>query len=232
MSDRSEIFLTSFNRIEKHLRNQLGNTANLGFAEMIRRNARKHNQRLVEYEDDLLEFAQLRNAIVHSKIAEDFVIAEPNQWAVDRILAIENELMKPEKVFPRFRKHVTGFEKDVPLEDLLRTVAKKRFSQFPVYSHGKFLGLITLRVIGFWFAVESQTADFSIKDKQAADLLMSDGKSVNYEFVSANTTVYEVEERFHQNTFLEAVLITENGDPNGSLLGIIRPRDIFIEKEA
>ena len=31
-----------------------------------------------KYEDDLLQLAQLRNAIVHDRIAVDFVIAEPN----------------------------------------------------------------------------------------------------------------------------------------------------------
>ena len=29
--------------------------------------------------------AQLRNAIVHERIADDFVIAEPNEWAVQQL---------------------------------------------------------------------------------------------------------------------------------------------------
>ena len=29
--------------------------------------------------------AQLRNAIVHERIADDFVIAEPNEWAVQQV---------------------------------------------------------------------------------------------------------------------------------------------------
>lgn len=41
--------------------------------------------------------AQLRNAIVHERIADDFVIAEPNEWAVQRIETIEQALTKPEK---------------------------------------------------------------------------------------------------------------------------------------
>ena len=72
MGERADIFLSTFNRIEK-------------------------------------ELAQLRNAIVHDQVADDFVIAEPNDWAVTRIKQIEESLLRPEKVLPRFGKKVTGF---------------------------------------------------------------------------------------------------------------------------
>ena len=109
-----------------------------------------------KYEDDLLQLAQLRNAIVHDRIAVDFVIAEPNDWTVKRIQLIEQELIRPETVLPRFAKRVTGFEQDLPLLELLKIVAEKRYSQFPLYNKGKFVALITLRNIGFWLAKESQ----------------------------------------------------------------------------
>jgi hypothetical protein len=32
---------------------------------------------------------------------------------------------------------------------------------------------------------------------------------------------------FHDNGMLDSILITKDGNPNGRLLGIIRPRDIF-----
>ncbi len=48
--------------------------------------------------------AQLRNAIVHEKIGENFVIAEPNQWVVTRIQQIEQALLQPETVLPKFGK--------------------------------------------------------------------------------------------------------------------------------
>ena len=81
-----------------------------------------------KYEDDLLQLAQLRNAIVHDRIAIDFVIAEPNDWTVKRIQLIEQELIQPETVLPRFAKRVTGFEQDLPLLELLKIVAEKVFT--------------------------------------------------------------------------------------------------------
>ena len=49
---------------------------------MTRRLSRKEKGQLLNLKD-LLQMAQL-NAIVHERIADDFVIAEPNEWAVQR----------------------------------------------------------------------------------------------------------------------------------------------------
>lgn len=57
----------------------------------------KRKGQIAQFEEDLLQMAQLRNAIVHERIADDFVIAEPNEWAVQRIETIEQALTKPEK---------------------------------------------------------------------------------------------------------------------------------------
>ena len=74
----SDIFLSSFNRIEKWMRDAMGNARNMGFTELVRRLAQRKNAVIKKYEEDLLQLAQLRNAIVHDRIAVDFVIAEPN----------------------------------------------------------------------------------------------------------------------------------------------------------
>ncbi|WP_165006611.1 MULTISPECIES: CBS domain-containing protein [unclassified Enterococcus] len=227
----SDVFLSSFNRIEKWMRDEMGNVRSMGFTELVRRLAQKKQLMVRKYEDDLLQMAQLRNAIVHDRIAADFVIAEPNEWAVHRIQTIERELIRPETVLPRFAKHVTGFERDLPLLDLLKTAAEKRYSQFPLYSRGKFEALITLRMIGFWLAKESQNGVIDLKNKKAADLIVENGKYTNYRFVPASMHVYEVEAMFREQGTLEAVLITRDGDPNGNLLGIIRPRDIYHQVE-
>ena len=155
MASGADIFLSSFNRIEKQLRDDLGNPRNMGFSEMVRRLSKQKQGDIKKYEEDLLQMAQLRNAIVHEKIGENFVIAEPNQWVVTRIQQIEQALLQPETVLPKFGKKVTGFEKTLALKEILKIVAQKRFSQFPLYDKGRFVGLITLRMLGYWFAQES-----------------------------------------------------------------------------
>ena len=229
----SDLFLISFNRIEKWMRDEMGNARNMGFTELVRRLAQRKQLMIRKYEDDLLQLAQLRNAIVHDRIAVDFVIAEPNDWTVKRIQLIEQELIQPETVLPRFAKRVTGFEQDLPLLELLKIVAEKRYSQFPLYNKGKFVALITLRNIGFWLAKESQKGPVDLTNKRALDLIIQNGKYTNYHFVPAKTLIYEVEAMFREQGTLEAVLITKDGNPDGNLLGIVRPRDIYkqIEKD-
>lgn len=231
MALNSEMFLNSFNRIEKWMREELNNPSNMGFSEMVRRLSKRHDLAVASYEEDLLQMAQLRNAIVHEKIDENFVIAEPNEWSLNRIQFIESSLTAPEKVLPRFKKRVTGFEMDVPLADILRIIAKKRYSQFPLYRSGKFEGLITLRTIGYWFALEAQKGYIQLDNRQGSDLLMEDGKTTNYQFVAGDTPIFTVRKMFRESATLEAILITHDGDPNGNLLGIIRPRDILQEEK-
>ena len=127
----------------------MGNARNMGFTELVRRLTQRKNAVIKKYEEDLLQLAQLRNAIVHDRIAVDFVIAEPNDWAVNKIQQIEGELLQPENVLPRFSKHVTGFRTGSPVVRVTRNDLRKRYSQFPLYNKGKFEALITLRVIGF-----------------------------------------------------------------------------------
>ncbi|MGX7243267.1 CBS domain-containing protein [Enterococcus quebecensis] len=233
MGERAEEFLSSFNRIEKWFREQLNNPTNMGFSEMVRRLARKNESQVLMFQDDLLQMAQLRNAIVHERISADFVIAEPNEWAVKRIEEIEESLIRPEKVLPRFSKKVTGFDVNISIKEILAIVARKQYSQFPIYEHGIFRGLITVRGLGIWLAVESSKGDIHLEGRTASELLVSNYKESNYQFVSKETTVYQVERMFVTQIKLEAILITKDGNPNGSLLGIIRPRDLYnnLEKE-
>lgn len=233
MGDRAEEFLSSFNRIEKWFREQLNNPTNMGFSEMVRRLSRKKDSQVPLFQDDLLQMAQLRNAIVHEQISTDFVIAEPNEWAVNRMLEIEKSLLSPEKVLPRFAKKVTGFDLTISVKEILSIVARKQYSQFPIYDSGIFKGLITVRGLGIWLAIESSKGDIQLEGRNASELLVSNYKESNYQFVSKETTVFQVEEMFVSQIRLEAILITKDGNPNGSLLGIIRPRDLYnnLEKE-
>lgn len=227
MGERAEQFLSSFNRIEKWLRDELGNPRNIGFSEMVRRLDKQRNPAITEAADDLLQMAQLRNAIVHEQVGENFVIAEPNEWAVKRMAEIEGQLLKPEKVLPRFGKRVTGFEITLSITEILRTIAEKRYSQFPLYQQGHFKGLITLRALGYWFAKESLKGDVRLQGRTADELIMSDGKITNYRFVNSEIPVAEVKALFEKEPMLEAILITKDGNPDGNLLGIIRPRDLY-----
>lgn len=230
MESNAEIFVASFNRIEKWLKQELGNPSSMGFSEMVRRLSKRQDLLVKKYSDDLLQLAQLRNAIVHDQIAPDFVIAEPNEWAVNKLTEIENDLLNPEKVIPTFAKKVTRFEATILLSDLLKIVADKSYSQFPIYEKGRFLGLITAHGLGIWLAKHSHNNHLDIEGTTAREVLQADRKSQNYHFIHEDTLVNQALEIFIEQPSLEALLITKDGNPNGNLIGIIRPRDVYKKK--
>ena len=224
----SEEFLATFNRIEKWMRQAFGDETNIGFTQLVRQLSRRNELPLEQYGDDLIQMAQLRNAIIHDQIAPDFVIAEPNEWVVQRIVEIEEALLHPQMVIPLFEKPVTTFAETKLLADLLTIVAEKGYSQFPIYnSRGVCEGLITAHGLGIWLAKHANKTAIDVSSQTAKDVLESDRKSQNYRFVKETATLNEVVHLFLTEKTLEALLITKDGNPNGKLLGIIRPSEAF-----
>lgn len=226
MAEAAQIFLSSFNRIEKWLQQKNPTDQNLGFSQLVRVLADNPKLPVKPYEADLLQISQLRNAIVHDQIGDNFIIAEPNEWVVKRILFIEKELAEPETVLPRFKKNVTGFEIDLSMKEFLKIVAEKRYSQFPLYDKGKFKGLVTLRVLGYWFATHFEDVTPDLEGICVEDLVEVEEKKSNYQFVSGDTSIDFVQQLFKEKRTLEAILITNHGEPDGNLEGIIKPRDV------
>ncbi|MGX7025499.1 CBS domain-containing protein [Vagococcus hydrophili] len=227
--NRADIFLVSFNKIEKWLKKQLEFPSNMGVTEMLRRVKKRSDLPIAEIEFDLIEFSQLRNAIVHNRIETDFIIAEPNEWAVERILEIENELLHPRLVERILKTNVKIFTADVPLQEILYIIVEKEYSQFPIYQNKKFRGLITTKGIGMWFAKNADNNMMDLNYYTAIDILDLDNKRDAVSFLSLSDTEYKAKELFKSNPRLEAILVTQNGKSNGKLIGIISPKDLFGE---
>lgn len=228
MYRNSERFLTSFNRIEKRLSLLIKSNRNIAFSKMV--HMLKHRHAVVgRYSDDLLEFAELRNAIVHNKIDVSYAIAEPHDATVKRIEMIEKELLQPRLVVPKFTKKVYTFQKHEPLNHLLSLIHEKKITKFPVYERNEFKGLISQRAIALWLAGNVHNGK-STSDVTIAEVLEYETKD-NYRFISKDTSILEAVEIFKKKigrgNRLEALLITENGDSSEELIGIITNLDII-----
>lgn len=229
MYRNSERFLTAFNRIEKKLRAIINNGRNLGFSKMVR--MLKHRDAIVgRYSDDLLEFAELRNAIVHNKVEMAHVIAEPHDSVVVRIELIEKELLEPRKVNPEFIKKVFYFEQNEPLSNLLEAVHEKRLTKFPVYHKKEFKGLLSQRAITYWLARNMHTEYTFPGDTKVGEVLKYEKKD-NYRFIAENLSVIEAAEifgnQYARGNRLEALLITKNGNSSEKLKGIVTNFDVI-----
>ena len=101
----SERFLNAFITIEDFLREEINADNYVTFYQVIDK-ATLSNSIVRSYKDDLKEYADLRNAIVHERSGGS-IIAEPNDYVVDRIERIATVLEKPPTVIPEFQTKVT-----------------------------------------------------------------------------------------------------------------------------
>lgn len=224
----SDRFLTAFNRIEKVLKSFLIKKE-MGFSRAVKVLS-KSNAMIKQYQDDLLEFAELRNAIVHNKTDLMYTIAEPHDSVVERIEVIEMELLEPRKVDPLFIRKVIYFQQTESLSNVLEIVNQHGITKFPVYKGNVFQGLITHKGITKWFSKGIGKRLTTLLDAKLVEVLECE-KSDNFRFISRETSVYEAKEIFKEQigkgNRLEALLITSEGNANGSLVGIVTNWDIM-----
>lgn len=227
---RAEEFIASYHRIEDYLSREMGDGQHFSFSNMVNRLA-KHNPIITRYKEDLHQMSQLRNAIVHERREPDFIIAEPHDSIVELILEVERELLHPRQVIPLFRKRVTTFDADDPLVEVLGEIRDKNYSQFPVYNtDGSWRGLLTKKGVTSWLAETVAGPHMSLEGVQVRDVLRYDPHLHRYRFIAKETSVIEAHQHFinmKDGVRLDALLITETGEENEPLLGIIRPQDIL-----
>lgn len=226
MEKNSDRFITAFNRIDKAIDMELENSKGIGFSKAVRI-LTKYNAIVRRYKDDLLEFAELRNAIVHNRLDTVQVIAEPHDSIVEQIEKIEKEITKPKLVIPQFEKQVHSFQLKDFLSDLLNAIEEQGYSKFPIFHEKEFKGLVTENGITKWLAKNKNASiiDTSIEE------IMPYQKVDNYQFIPKEATVYhaieEFRDRIGHGSRMDALLITESGKPHEELLGIITAFDVM-----
>lgn len=224
----SDIFIASFNRIDKELKALLHHKP-VGFSRAVKI-LRDSNPIIRKYSDDLLEYAELRNAIVHDKTDATYVIAEPHDSIVDHIVEIEKELTKPKIVYSYFARSVFTLQAEETVETVLKIIRERKFTKFPIYHGKRFLGLITQKGITTWLSHQINGDLTTCIEKPLSDVLAFEAPD-NHQFISGNSSLYEAIDMFQRQIGngrrLEAILITENGNPEEPLVGIITNWDIM-----
>lgn len=226
----SERFLLAFNRIAFTLRKIVKAKEYMPFYRLIDL-AKKKRPLVKKYEDDLRSFADLRNAIVHHRVSEEFIIAEPHIEVVERIEYIDQLLARPILVGQVFRKNVITFQTTDSLKDVLDVIEERKYTQFPIYNGRDFRGLITTAGITNWLADVANHKIAVHEMPTVEDILRYEKKRTNYKFISRYLTVYHAKELFKEGVEngnrYEALLITEHGNPHQKLIGIITPLDLM-----
>lgn len=220
-------FIDAYNAIDRKLRDELRYDSSVSFSKVVI----DYKERFSKWQDyDFLKMiGPLRNAIVHERNHENQILSIPIPSIVDSIEQVQKNLLKPELVYPKFKRKVNTFQIKDSLLLVLKTIRFDSYSQFPIYDEIKFKGLLTENGISRWLANYSNEEDpiIAFKEIYLGIILESEEERQNSLFIRRSTTLLEAENEFVINPALEALLITENGNPAESLMGIITRWDII-----
>ena len=138
----AERFLKSYNKIESQLKILYGGPPTQAFTDLVKR-CSDRNITVRRYENELIDYGKLRNAIVHRVGGEELFIANPSDDVVDTLEYIACQLCRPPAVVDAFKgRKIASVFADKPLLDAVRTFAASEKKTLIVYDHGVMAGVL------------------------------------------------------------------------------------------
>jgi len=226
---RGTRFVNAYNAVDHALRTVYNFRTNISFTDLIRR-CTGLNTVVRIYEDELLDLARLRNAIVHNK--NDKLIAEPNIEVVELLEKIAKLLSTPPLAIDSIAsKTVDTAKHDVSLRELILETARVKHSSIPVYKNDTLIGVIRWRkfieVMGKYIVSQNQSIDEFIQKTTTEDFIKSFPYNNHYLIVSNKITIEEILTLFNRDRKLSSVILTKDGTAECRPEGIITGGDIM-----
>ncbi len=228
-------FITIYNELDEFMRRELNQDYWVSHSDLIRQMARK-NKVFKIYMDDLLSFARLRNAIVHNPDKRyAHPIADPHDYIVEKYKKILDTVMRPaialDTIAVTRRNIYTASLEDSALE-VMKDMNKYAYSYIPIIEGERLVGVFSENTV-FSYIVHTGNVSLEkdVKIREFCDFIPIDKhESESFEFVPRDTLVIDIEEMFakelKQDKRLAVVFITDSGDPNEKLLGLVTAWDV------
>lgn len=220
-------FINAFNQIDYALRTQHNFKRSMGFSDMIRR-AVSINHLVRKYEDDLIDYGRLRNAIIHNS-TDEIIIAEPHEDVVEKIESLAHLITTPPKALDVLvEKEVFTVNYDVSIKDVMQKITSTKFSNIPVYKNGELVGVANgqkiLNVLGECLLSNEDLDDF-IAEHKIEDIAKLPSEINYYMVMPADVTIDQVLAEFLKNRKLLVIILTKTGTMHEPPLGIITSSD-------
>ena len=224
-----EKFLTIYNNLEQFLKKKMDLEEHVPFQQLIRLSSEKYKE-LYFFRHDLIEYGQLRNAIVHTRDG-DKLIAEPYNETVENFEQIYAKITRPKSILEIINNEVFILSPEDTLEKALNIMGEKGFSTIPVYEENIFKGVISNSKITNWLIMNLKISEsINCKLVKLSELLKYKDETNVVKFINANTNIYEIRDIYKKNITTKnkiiAMIITKTGRLNEKPLGIITNGDI------
>lgn len=237
MEDRSRRFINTYNQLDQYMRDYLNADKNISHNNLIDL-ASKKSSLFRNYKNDLKEFAQLRNAIVHNthfvnkQLGE--IIAEPHE----DVVAYYEDLLK-KITLPKLAKDIYRSIKsdkvltatlDTKIIDIIKYMYNKKNTCVPILEAYKLKGVFSENVLITLIAKGEKTEFNELKAYDILEYLDIDSHYGEYfAFCKASDNIFDIKEMFQKQDHkkrLELIFVTANGYQNEEILGVISTWDL------
>jgi predicted transcriptional regulator len=222
-------FINAYNAIDYALRAQYNFKNNISFSDLIRR-CSQLNMVIKNHEDDLISYARLRNAIVHS--VTDYVIAEPHEAVVKVMEAIARIVTTPPLAIDALAKQtVVTVQATLSLRQWLIEKGKYEYNNLPVYKGNTLIGVMYFRnyvsAIGKYLAEQKSIDEFVDNTTVEEFLQQFPSHDRQFQLVSARITIEQVLKAFNDSRKIICLIITKTGKALEQPMRIITRADIM-----
>lgn len=182
--------------------------------------------------EDLKEFAELRNAIVHSEYDDELrPIADPLPETIETIERYRDLLTHPPLALSVLGHHqkVITFSPDDDIREVLKVLRTSPISQFPIYSEGRAVDLLTTNTIARWVAADLDDNDH-LDAKTVQEVLTFAESNDRAVFLPRDITAQHALEAMltplNNGSLPRAGLITEHGKNTQKPIRVIGGSDV------
>ncbi len=229
MADNSTRFLKAYNALDYALRTQYNFKRSMAFSDVIRRSV-VLNSVVRKYEDLLVDYGRLRNAIIHSG-NETEVIAEPHLNVVEKMEKIASLVCTPPKVLDTVcKKDVLCISANDTVEKAIMTISRSGFSNLPVYENGELIGVANgQKLVDNLGKVLSNdiSLDEYVKNTTIKEVISLNIGDLYYKIENESLTLEKALDIFYHNRKILVILITKKGLRTDKPLGIVSVADIM-----
>lgn len=229
----AERFITAYNNIDYSLRTIYDFKRSMSFSDVVRRSV-VLNSVVRKYEEDLIDFGRLRNAIIHQGNSK-YIIAEPHDDIVEKIEKLAELISEPPIAMDRVgNKEVITINQDMSIGMATELIYRTGYSNLPVYNGEKLIGILNgrklINIFGQKIGEGANLQEF-IQTATVGEIINSMGDDYYFMLANEHLSVDEAMNFFESNRKLLIILITKDGKDTGKPLKIISSADIIDMKK-
>jgi hypothetical protein len=226
MASHGDRFEAAYNRIDALLRKKVGQRSG-SFSSVVIEAAKK-DVAVRAYKDDLLEYGDLRNAIVHDRGRAPVLLADPREEVVTRIEEILDRLSRPRTLRSLARPvPLRIFEVNDPLPEALSHMRVNAFSQIVALLLSGSHVILSAEGVAHWLEAKSKEDIIALSEVKVGHALDFEPEGTCV-YLKADDTVERAREVFANDIGKRvfSALVTESGRPKQRPINIVTPWDI------